>query len=229
MVKDNRSLEPALERMLQEIDAEARATYRFTGSKAFSSRVMDAMRNVPRHRFVPPELRASAYDNRPLPIGHGQTISQPYIVALMSDLLALEPHHRVLEIGTGCGYQTAVLAKLAAEVYSIEVVKPLAEIAARRLQELGYHNAHTRIGDGYYGWPEHAPYDGIIVTAAGPQVPEALPEQLKPGGRMVIPIGTPYSNQNLLLITKDTDGDLHERTVLPVAFVPLTGDHDQRN
>ncbi len=228
-MKDTRNPEPALERMLQEIKAEARATSRFTGSKTFSAEVMAAMRSVPRHRFVPAELRANAYDNRPLPIGHGQTISQPYIVALMSDLLALQPQHRVLEIGTGCGYQTAVLATLAAEVYSIEIVQPLAEIAAKRLQELEYRNVRTRIGDGYHGWPEHAPYDGIIVTAAGPQVPEALLQQLKPGGRMVIPIGTPYSSQNLLLLEKDEHGEITERTILAVAFVPLTGPRDQRN
>ncbi len=228
-MKDKRNPDSALERMLHEIKAEARATFRFTGSKTFSSKVMAAMRSVPRHRFVPAELRANAYDNRPLPIGHGQTISQPYIVALMSDLLALQPQHRVLEIGTGCGYQTAVLATLAAEVYSIEIVQPLAEIAAKRLQELGYQNVRTRVGDGFYGWPEHAPYDGIIVTAAGPEVPYALTEQLKPGGRMVIPIGTPYSSQNLLLLEKDQHGEITERTVLAVAFVPLTGAHDQRN
>ncbi len=228
-MKDTRNPDPAVERMLHEIKAEARATVRFTGSKTFSAKVMDAMRSVPRHRFVPAELRANAYDNRPLPIGHGQTISQPYIVALMSDLLALQPQHRVLEIGTGCGYQTAVLATLAAEVYSIEIVQPLGEIAAKRLQELGYRNVRTRVGDGYYGWPEHAPYDGIIVTAASPEVPEALPEQLKPGGRMVIPIGTPYSSQNLLLLEKDQNGEITERTILAVAFVPLTGVHDQRN
>lgn len=228
-VTDKRNLQPALERMLKEIAAEARSTRRFTGKDAFADEVMTALRNVPRHRFVPGQLQDSAYDNRPLPIGHGQTISQPYIVALMTDLLAPGPGHRLLEVGTGCGYQTAILATLAAEVYSVEIVAPLAEQSAALLAELGYDNIHTRIGDGYYGWPEHAPYDGIIVTAAAPEVPDALIEQLKPGARLVIPVGTPYSSQDLLLIEKEANGKIRRKSVLPVAFVPLTGEREHRN
>lgn len=219
----------ALERLLKEIAAEARSTRRFTGRSSFANNVMDALRRVPRHRFVPSELSDSAYENRPLPIGHGQTISQPYIVALMTDLLAPEPDHRILEVGTGCGYQTAVLASLGAQIYSIEIVEPLAKEAAAVLKQLKYDNVQTRIGDGYFGWPEYAPYDGIIVTAAAPQVPEALIEQLKPGGRLVIPVGTPYSSQDLLLIEKDAGGHTDRKSVLPVAFVPLTGVRGPRN
>lgn len=221
---DKRIADNAHERMLQEIAAEARATRRLTGKKSFDDDVMAALRRVPRHCFVPAELQVSAYDNRPLPIGHGQTISQPYMVALMTDLLAPRPEHRVLEVGTGCGYQTAVLATLVADVYSVEIVAPLAELASARLKQLGFDNVHTRVGDGYFGWPEYAPYDGIIVTAAAPQVPEALVEQLKPGARLVIPVGTPYSSQDLLLIEKDAQGELQRRSILPVAFVPLTGE-----
>lgn len=226
---DKDKTQAALERLLKEIAAEARSTRRFTGRSSFATNVMDALRRVPRHRFVPSELSDSAYENRPLPIGHGQTISQPYIVALMTDLLAPEPDHRILEVGTGCGYQTAVLASLGAQIYSIEIVEPLAKEAAAVLKQLKYDNVQTRIGDGYFGWPEYAPYDGIIVTAAAPQVPEALIEQLKPGGRLVIPVGTPYSSQDLVLIEKDAGGRTHRKSVLPVAFVPLTGVRGPRN
>jgi len=184
--------------------------------------VMAAMACVPRHAFVPEEGRADAYRNAPLPIGHGQTISQPFIVALMSDLLAPAADQVVLEIGTGCGYQAAVLSRLVRQVYTVEVVPALAEAAAERLQALGYHNVRVRCGDGYQGWPEYAPYDGIIVTAAAPVVPASLVTQLKPTGRMVIPVGPPYGSQTLCVVTRDTVGESHRREILPVAFVPMT-------
>lgn len=187
--------------------------------------VLEALGRVPRHRFVPDIERDFAYQNRPLPIGHGQTISQPYIVAFMTELLKLKPGSRVLEIGTGCGYQTAVLAEMGAEIYSIEIVEPLASQAAQTLQSLGYDQVHVRLGDGYHGWTEHAPYDGIIVAAGAGHVPQPLLDQLKPGGRMVIPLGESYAAQELLLIKKDADGTIHRQEVLPVRFVPLTGRH----
>jgi protein-L-isoaspartate(D-aspartate) O-methyltransferase len=185
-------------------------------------RVMEAMGSVPRHRFVPEGQEPQAYQNRPLPIGHGQTISQPYIVALMTDLLKLRKEDRVLEVGTGSGYQAAVLSVLVKAVYSIEIVKPLAEEAAQRLTRLGYANVQVRAGDGYGGWPEHAPFDAIMVTAGAPHVPPALVEQLKPGGRMVIPVGPASAIQSLMLIEKRPDGTVAEREVIPVRFVPLT-------
>jgi protein-L-isoaspartate(D-aspartate) O-methyltransferase len=211
------------ERMVEEIAAMARDTGRETGRPQFSARVMDVMRRVARHRFVPPELARDAYANRPLPIGSGQTISQPYIVALSTDLLDLDSRHTVLEIGTGSGYQAAVLAELAARVYSIEIIESLGRDAAARLTALGYHNVEVRIGDGYGGWPERAPFDRILVTAAAPYVPEPLVQQLARGGRMVIPVGSGIFGQQLLLIEKDADGQVRRKDVLPVRFVPLTG------
>ena len=187
--------------------------------------VLEALGRVPRHRFVPDIEREFAYQNRPLPIGHGQTISQPYIVAFMTELLKLKPGSHVLEIGTGCGYQTAVLAEMGAEIYSMEIVEPLASKAAQTLQSLGYDHVHVRLGDGYHGWAEHAPYDGIIVAAGASHVPQPLLDQLKPAGRMVIPVGESYAAQELLLIKKDTEGAVHRQEVLPVRFVPLTGRH----
>lgn len=188
-----------------------------------SDEVLAVMARVPRHSFIPAGMReGDAYGDYPLPIGHGQTISQPYIVALMSSLLELDRHCRVLEIGTGCGYQTAVLAELAGAVYSLEIVAPLAAQAAQVLRELGYPNVETRAGDGHDGWPEQAPFDAIIVTAAASQVPQAMTQQLKPGGRMVIPLDSLYE-QELVLIRKDADGALNQRNILPVRFVPLTG------
>ncbi|HSI95658.1 MAG: protein-L-isoaspartate(D-aspartate) O-methyltransferase [Methylophilaceae bacterium] len=195
------------------------------GTPAISSGVLDALGRVPRHRFVPEVEQDFAYLNRPLSIGYGQTISQPYIVAFMTELLKLKPCSRVLEIGTGCGYQTAVLAETGAEVYSIEIVEPLASQAAEILQALGYRHVHVRQGDGYHGWVEHAPYDGIIVTAGASHVPQPLLDQLKPGGRMIIPLGQAYATQELLLIIKDEQGAVHRHEVLPVRFVPLTGEH----
>lgn len=184
-------------------------------------RTLQAMRAVPRHRFVPPDLVSRAYEDHPLPIGYGQTISQPYIVALMTEALRVEPGDKVLEIGTGSGYQAAVLAEIGCEVYTVEIIPQLAEQAARRLQELGYDRVHVRQGDGYFGWPEHAPYDAIIVTAAPDHLPQPLVQQLAPGGRLVIPIGPQGSYQTLWLFEKGADGQLQATNLGPVLFVPL--------
>jgi protein-L-isoaspartate(D-aspartate) O-methyltransferase len=185
--------------------------------------VIRAMLKVPRHKFVPPASQREAYGDYPLPIGHGQTISQPYIVAAMTELLQLTPEDRVLEIGTGSGYHAAVIAEIAAEVFTIEIVEPLGISAAERLRELGYDNVHVKVGDGYLGWPEHAPFDAIIVTCAPENVPAPLVEQLKPGGRMCIPVG-PMGEQELYLLTRRPDGTLETRSVFPVRFVPLVRD-----
>jgi len=182
------------------------------------------MGEVPRHELVPADVRSMAYGDTPLPIGHGQTISQPYIVALMTSLVRPAKEHVVLEIGTGSGYQAAVLSRLAARVYSIEIVEPLAREAAARLKALGYANVTVRAGDGYKGWPEQAPFDAIVVTAAAPHIPQPLVEQLKPGGRMVIPVGSAPSSQDLMVVEKDHDGRARTRRALPVRFVPLTGE-----
>jgi protein-L-isoaspartate(D-aspartate) O-methyltransferase len=184
--------------------------------------VLAAMAAVPRHRFVPEGERGDAYADRPLPIGAGQTISQPYIVALMTSLLGLRPGSRVLEVGTGSGYQAAVLSRLAGEVYTIEIVKSLGERARRTLAELGYRNVRCRIGDGYKGWPDAAPFDAIIVTAAPPRIPDPLLAQLKTGGKLVIPVGDTY--QDLIVLTKRRDGGFDRKNVLPVLFVPMTGE-----
>ena len=208
--------------MLEAIARDAQETGRRTGRPVLGVAVMEAMRRVPREAFVPEAEAPFAYENRPLPIGHGQTISQPFVVALMSDLLDVEPGARILEIGTGCGYQTAVLCALGAAVYSVEVVEPLAAAAAARLKALGYTQATVRAGDGHAGWPGEAPFDGIIVTAAAPSVPPALAAQLKPGGPLVIPVGRAAATQNLQRIATRLDGSHEAKTVLPVAFVPLT-------
>ena len=210
-------------RMVDEIATTARSTASDTGRAAFSDRVMAAMGKVERHRFVPDAMASQAYRDSPLPIGSGQTISQPYIVALSTDLIEPKPDHVVLEIGTGSGYQAAVLAELVKNVHSIEIVESLGRDAAQRLASLGYGNVEVRIGDGYKGWPEKGPFDGIIVTAAAPFVPAPLIEQLKPGGRMVIPVDAGILHQNLLLIEKQADGTTKNRVVLRVRFVPLTG------
>ena len=188
--------------------------------------VLQAMRSVPRHALVPPERRDRAYADSPLPIGHGQTISQPYIVAFMTEKLQLEPGDRVLEIGTGSGYQAAILGAMGVEVVSIEIIRPLGEQAADRLERLGYDNVTVIHGDGYYGYPERAPYDAIVVTAAAQHVPPPLIEQLKPGNRMIIPVGRAGWTQNLLLVTKTDQGQTRTRNLMSVAFVPLTGDRD---
>jgi len=210
--------------MLDDIAAITRETRFETGRGRLGERVMAAMEAVPRHRFVPPDQERHAYENRPLPIGNGQTISQPFIVALMTDLLELKPGARVLEVGTGCGYQAAVLAGLAREVYTIEIVDALAREAKARLATLGYANVTVKSGDGYLGWPEQAPFDAIMVTAGALDVPPALVEQLKPGGRLVIPVGPQWSGQQLLLIEKDAGGKTTQKSVLSVRFVPLTRD-----
>ena len=212
----------ASERMLQEIEQEVRYTRQFLGLDALSAPVRQALRDVPRHAFVPDALQDAAYDNNPLPIGEGQTISQPYIVAIMTELLALAPDHQVLEIGTGSGYQTAILARLVKQVYSMEIVETLSKRAASRLKLLGFTNVVTRVGDGYHGWPEVAPFDAIIITAAANCVPPPLLEQLKPGGRLIVPLDHGY-DQMLVLFSKAETGELTQRKLLPVAFVPMTG------
>jgi protein-L-isoaspartate(D-aspartate) O-methyltransferase len=208
--------------LLEEIASEAEATAGYTGRAAFDAHVMAAMAKVPRHEFVPAAEERHAYINNALPIGHGQTISQPYIVALMTDLLNPRPDHSVLEIGTGSGYQAAVLAELVRWVYSIEVIPELAEAARERLLRLGYRNVTIEVGDGNAGRPEQAPYDGIIVTAAAAQIPSALLGQLREGGRMVIPVEK-NGGQELVLIEKSAGGVASQRSILPVAFVPLVG------
>jgi protein-L-isoaspartate(D-aspartate) O-methyltransferase len=216
----------ARRRLVEEIEEEVRETRRWLGKDALDARVIDALLAVPRHEFVPADLRSMAYLNRPLPIGHRQTISQPYIIAVMTDLLALPANGRVLEVGTGCGYQAAVLAQLCDSVYSIEIVEPLGYEAKARLERLNYDNIHVRIGDGFAGWPEAAPFDAIIVTAAADEVPPPLVEQLKPGGRMIIPVQRGFGGQELVLIDKDNQGTVSHKDILPVRFVPLTGDHE---
>ena len=206
--------------MVMVIEAHAAA---YSSFGEISAPVIAAMGRVPRHRFVPERLRAAAYDDRPLPIGYGQTISQPYIVALMSDLLAVQPGDSVLEVGTGSGYQAAILDALGVHTYTIEIVPELGRAAAERLDLLGYTEVETRTGDGYYGWPDGGPFDAIVVTAAGSHVPPPLMRQLKPGGRMVIPVGDPFTIQHLMLVTKNEDGSIPTRQLLPVRFVPLTG------
>ena len=211
---------PALRaRMVNEVDAMYAETARETGIAAMSGAVRAAMGRVERHRLVADAQRASAYENRPLPIGAGQTISQPYIVALSTDLLQVDAQSVVLDVGTGSGYQAAVLAEMVRQVYSIEVIDSLAKTAAIRLRELGYGNVEVKTGDGYAGWPEKGPFDAIVVAATAPRIPPALVAQLKPGGRMVIPVGE--WRQELKLVTKRADGGYDERDVLPVRFVPL--------
>lgn len=211
--------------MVRTIEASVRETRLYLDREALDPRVMEAMASVPRHAFVPEKEQNHAYENRPLPIGHGQTISQPYIVAVMTDLLALKPGERVLEIGTGSGYQAAILGQLTDAVYTIEIIEPLGRDAKRKFSRQGYTNIESRIGDGYYGWKEFAPFDAIVVTAAASHVPPPLIEQLKPGGRMVIPVGSRFLTQQLVLVTRDDSGQITTRQILPVRFVPLTGDH----
>ena len=209
--------------MLNAIQATARDAA-VPGQDRISEPIMAAMAEVPRHAFVPSEERDRAYLNRPLPIGYGQTISQPYIVALMTDLLDPQPGDRVFELGTGSGYQAAVLAELVDEVYTMEIIELLGERATRTLAELGYGNVQVRVDDGYHGWPEAAPFDAIVVTAAGDHIPPPLVAQLAPGGRMVIPVGSRFMTQQLMLVEKHPDGSVSTRSLLPVRFVPLTGE-----
>jgi len=216
-------LSRARQRLVDEIRDDARRTAGYTGLAVFSDAVLAAIARVPRHEFVPDEARGHAYGNHPLAIGAGQTISQPFIVALMTELLAVGADSRVLELGTGSGYQAAVLAELVAEVCSIEIVASLAAEASARLARLGYTNVHVRAGDGTDGWLEAAPFDAIIVTAAGPSIPEALFGQLRSGGRLVIPVGGRYETQELRVATRDATGNIAVRDVLPVRFVPITG------
>jgi len=193
--------------------------------KPFDEDVMRSLGAVERHKFVPERQKRSAYENRPLPIGHGQTISQPYIVALMTELIKPGPDDLVLEIGTGSGYQAAILAKLVKHVYTIEIIRALADEAKARLRRLGFSNVTTKLGDGYYGWKEHGPFDSIIVTAAASHVPPPLIQQLRPGGRMIIPVGDRFTTQQLLLIKKTETGEVITRQITAVRFVPLTGKH----
>jgi protein-L-isoaspartate(D-aspartate) O-methyltransferase len=215
------AMKTAIKRMLADIEREVAYTSSLIGKHELDPRVMAAMGKVSREDFVPPDLQYLAYENGPLPIGHGQTISQPYIVALMTDLLQPQPEHVVLEVGTGSGYQAAILSLLVKKVFTMERVAALGEASRERLQSLGYSNIEYCSGNGYAGWPAHAPYDGIIVTAAASHIPPALVEQLKPGGRLVIPVGLPYMPQELLLVEKDEAGETHTRDILGVAFVPL--------
>jgi protein-L-isoaspartate(D-aspartate) O-methyltransferase len=220
------SAEDDMQQLIDEIRRDTLETRHYTGRDALSGKVMAAIRSVDRGRFVPPGSELYAWENRPLPIGYGQTISQPFIVALMTDLLDVTPEDKVLEIGTGSGYQAAVLSGLVADVYTIEIVPELAESAAKRLETLGYANVHVRAGDGRQGWPEAAPFDRIIVTAVGEDIPPKLLAQLRDGGRMVMPIGPRYGGQNLTVIDKTPDG-VETSAVLPVQFVPLTGSDEE--
>ena len=208
--------------MLDEIDRELRYTRQYIGRDHLSPAVHQTLLEVPRHAFVPDALQDAAYDNGPLPIGEGQTISQPYIVAIMTELLDIEPHFRVLEIGTGSGYQTAVLAELAEQVYSMEIIARLASRARARLKTLGYQNIEIHSGDGYVGWPEAAPFDAIMITASAPDIPQPLLDQLRPGGKLITPVDN-GSEQELILFHKLPDETILTQKLLPVAFVPLTG------
>ncbi len=216
-----------LNSMLETIRIEAKYTASQTGREAFDDRVMQAFQEVDREAFVTQLYKQQAYDNGPLPIGYGQTISQPYIVALMTDLLDIHSDSVVLEVGTGSGYQTAILSRLVKQVYSVERVRELAESAESRLQQLGYNNIEIRCDNGYYGWQDKAPFDAIMVTAAASYIPQDLVEQLKPGGRMVIPVGLEYMPQQLMLVRKNESGETTTESVLGVAFVPLVMEEDK--
>ncbi len=215
----------ARQRMVRLIEQDVRETSSYLDKRQLDSRVMKALAEVPRHQFVPLDIRDRAYENRPQPIGFGQTISQPYIVAIMTDLMNPKTDDIALEIGTGSGYQAAVLSRLVEKVYTMEIVEPLGKQATERLKRLGYDNIEVSIGDGYYGWKEHAPFDIIIVTAAASHIPPPLIEQLKPGGKMIIPVGSRFMTQQLLLVDKGDDKEVRVRQILPVRFVPLTGEH----
>lgn len=207
--------------MVAEVEAMFAETRYDTGLAAMSPALRAALLKVERHRLVAPGDASSAYRNQPLPIGHGQTISQPYIVALSTELIAPRPGQVVLDIGTGSGYQAALLAEIVGKVFSVEILEPLGKEAEQRLRKLGYSNIEVKIGDGYKGWPEKGPFDGIVVTAAAPEIPRALVDQLKPGGRMVIPVGSAGGAQDLVLVTKTPGGEVLRKNVLAVRFVPL--------
>jgi protein-L-isoaspartate(D-aspartate) O-methyltransferase len=213
--------------MVRVIKEHSRGAQSFFEKGKINSRVLTSMSKIPRHRFVSKDLAPYAYEDRPLPIGFGQTISQPYIVALMTDLLRLDPEDRVLEIGTGSGYQAAVLGALAKEVFTIEIIPPLGKAAKKKFEKLGYKNIKTKVADGYHGWKEKAPFDAIIVTAAAGHVPPPLIKQLKEGGRMIIPVGGPFSVQQLMIIEKLKNNKMRTTLVLPVRFVPFTGNLGQ--
>jgi protein-L-isoaspartate(D-aspartate) O-methyltransferase len=211
------------EALWAEVDGQIEMLAGQLGIEGLSPGVRDALWRVPRHLFVPSSQQAHAYENRPLPIGHGQTISQPLIVAAMTELLGVAPGDRVFELGTGSGYQAAVLAELGVQVFSVEIVEPLGRQARVTLDRLGYQDVATRIGDGYGGWPDEAPFDAIIVTAASDHIPPPLIRQLKPGGRLLIPVGNRYQTQKLVLLSRSPQGQVTTRELLPVTFVPLTG------
>jgi protein-L-isoaspartate(D-aspartate) O-methyltransferase len=225
MARDDDKFTAARQAMIREIEADVRRTSLQLDTEALDPRVMQALATVPRHALVPESLQDVAYENRPLPIGHGQTISQPYIVAIMTDLLKVAPADKVLEVGTGSGYQAAILAELVDRVYTIEIIEALGTRARASLETLGYENITVRIGDGYYGWQEQAPFDAIVVTAAASHIPPPLIEQLKKGGRMIVPVGSRFMVQQLVLVEKDLQGEVVTRQILPVRFVPLTGTH----
>jgi len=213
------------QQLIREIEKNVKETSLHLDKEVLDERVVAAMSRVPRHEFIPKKHRSHAYKNRPLPIGYGQTISQPYIVAIMTDLIKLTPDSKVLEVGTGSGYQAAILAEVADKVFTIEIIEPLSKRADALLKRLQYNNIQVKYGDGYYGWQDQAPFDAIVVTAAASHVPPPLIKQLKPGGRMIIPVGSRFMTQELLLIHKQLDGKLLTRQILPVRFVPFTGEH----
>ena len=217
-----------LQHMLSDIEMEVNLTRHLIGKEALDERVMAAIKQVPRHEFLPEDLRYLAYNNGPAPIGLGQTISQPYIVALMSDLLDTKPTDTILEIGTGSGYQAAVLSKLVKQVYSLEIIEELSIKAQKRLEKLGYNNITVRTSDGHFGWIEHSPYDGIIVTAAAAEIPQSLIDQLRIGACLVIPVGLPYDYLELMVIEKMANGKTLQRKVLGVSFVPMTGGYGRK-
>ena len=211
--------------LVDEVAAMVSSASDYLQQNTLNKSVLDAMRKVPRHEFIPANRRAYAYLNQPVAIGYGQTISQPYIVAIMTDLIKPKPGDKVLEVGTGSGYQAAVLAELGVDMYSIEIIEPLAKQAALNLKQAGYEKVHTRTGDGYYGWESQAPFDGIVVTAVASHIPPPLIKQLKAGGHMIIPVGAAFLTQYLVLVNKDDQGKITTRQILPVSFVPLTGKH----
>ncbi len=225
-MREDEKMTIARKGMVKEIEQDVRETSAYIGQTQLNEAVMRVMGEVPRHEFVPEEALSAAYYNRPLSIGYGQTISQPYIVALMSDLLAVSKDARVLEVGAGSGYQAAVLSQLVKEVHSSEIIPELAQACRKRLARLGYSNVTIHEGDGYYGLVNEGPFDGIVVTAAASYIPPPLVKQLKPGGRMVIPVGTPFTVQHLMLLEKNKQGEVSMRQVLPVRFVPLTGERE---